>query len=88
MRNSWSGYCGRQAGTLVRHGNDALETVRKKIRKDLNTRQRLKLKDDAFYSLLEREEGLATDSMTRCLEWFDLHPELRAGPYRMKESFH
>lgn len=31
---------------VVRMANDALETVRKKIRKDLNTRQRLKLKDD------------------------------------------
>jgi len=71
---------------VVRMGNDALETVRKKIRKDLNTRQRLKLKDDRFI-LLEREGRLSTDEHDKMLEWFDLHPELELA-YRMKESFH
>lgn len=71
---------------VVRMGNDALETVRKKIRKDLNTRQRLKLKDDRFI-LLEREGRLSTDEHDKMLEWFELHPELELA-YRMKESFH
>jgi transposase len=71
---------------VVRMGNDALETVRKKIRKDLNTRQRLKLKDDLFV-LLEREGRLTTDEHNKMLEWFELHPELELA-YRIKESFH
>lgn len=71
---------------VVRMGNDALETVRKKIRKDLNPRQRLKLKDDRFI-LLEREGRLSTDEHAKMLEWFELHPELELA-YRMKESFH
>src|SRR5690606_27201163 len=71
---------------VVRMGNDALETVRKKIRRDLNTRQRLKLKDDRFI-LLEREGRLSTDEHDKMLEWFELHPELELA-YRMKESFH
>ncbi len=71
---------------VVRMANDALETVRKKIRKDLNTRQRLKLKDDRFI-LLEREGRLSTDEHDKMLEWFELHPELELA-YRMKESFH
>lgn len=71
---------------VVRMANDALETVRKKIRRDLNPRQRLKLKDDRFI-LLAREGRLSTDEHAKMLEWFELHPELELA-YRMKESFH
>lgn len=71
---------------VVRMGNDALETVRKKIRKELNARQRIKLKDDRFI-LLEREKTLTDEERNKMAEWFELYPEL-ALAYRIKESFH
>jgi len=71
---------------VVRMANEALESVRKRIRKELNTRQRLKLKDDRFI-LLEREHNLLPEQREKMLCWFELHPELELA-YRAKESFH
>lgn len=50
---------------VIRMANEALESVRKQIRKGLNTRQRLKLKDDRFI-LLEREHNLSLDQREKC----------------------
>lgn len=71
---------------VVRMANEALESVRKRIRKELNTRQRLKLKGDRFI-LLEREHNLLPEQREKMLCWFELHPELELA-YRAKESFH
>ncbi|MAG68330.1 MAG: ISL3 family transposase [Pseudomonadales bacterium] len=71
---------------VVRMANDALEGVRKRIRKGLNSRQRIKLKDDRFI-LLEREHNLSPDQREKMQHWFELHPELELA-YRAKESFH
>jgi len=71
---------------VIRMANEALEAVRKQIRKGLNTRQRLKLKDDRFI-LLEREHNLSLDQREKMQSWFDLHPEL-AMAYEAKENFH
>lgn len=73
-------------GHVIRMANEALESVRKQIRKRLNTRQRLKLKDDRFI-LLERERDLSPEQHEKMQFWFDLHPEL-ATSYYDKENFH
>lgn len=70
---------------VVRMANEALEKIRKEVRKGLNTRQRLKLKDDRFI-LLERERRLTPTDKDKMQAWFGLHPQL-AQAYRAKESF-
>lgn len=54
---------------IQRMANDALEKLRKRIRKDLSTRQRLKLKDERFL-LLKRQHDLTGRDMDRMREWF------------------
>ena len=60
---------------IQRMANDALEKLRKRIRKDLPARQRLKLKDERFL-LLKRQHDLKGADMTRALEWFRQFPQL------------
>jgi transposase len=71
---------------VIRMANEALESVRKQVRKGLNSRQRLKLKNDRFI-LLEREHNLSPEQRQQMQSWFDLHPEL-AMAYEAKENFH
>lgn len=60
---------------IQRMANDALENLRKRIRKDLPARQRLKLKDERFL-LLKRQHNLNGPDMQRALEWFRQFPQL------------
>ena len=70
---------------IQRMANDALEKLRKGIRKDLPARQRLKLKDERFL-LLKRQHGLKGKDMERALEWFRQFPQLGEA-HALKEGF-
>lgn len=70
---------------IQRMANDALEKLRKRIRKDLPARQRLKLKDERFL-LLKRQHDLKGADMTRALEWFRQFPQLGEA-HALKEGF-
>lgn len=71
---------------VVRMANDAMERVRKMIRKELPTKQRLQLKDDRFV-LLSRRENLSDKALEKLEQWSELHPALGAA-YNAKEAFH
>lgn len=70
---------------IQRMANDALEKLRKRIRKELPTRQRLKLKDERFL-LLKRQHDLTNENMARALEWFHQFP-LLGEAHALKEGF-
>ena len=70
---------------IQRMANDALEKLRKRIRKDLSTRQRLKLKDGRFL-LLKRQHDLTGRDMDRMREWFQQFP-LLSEAHALKEGF-
>ncbi|MDX2299938.1 MAG: ISL3 family transposase [Xanthomonadaceae bacterium] len=70
---------------IQRMANDALEKLRKRIRKDLPTRQRLKLKDERFL-LLKRQHDLHRNDMARMLDWFQQFP-LLGEAHALKEGF-
>ena len=70
---------------IQRMANDALEKLRKRIRKDLPARQRLKLKDERFL-LLKRQHDLKGADMERALEWFRQFPQLGEA-HALKEGF-
>jgi transposase len=71
---------------VLRMANEAVEKVRKAIRKTLTVRDRLRLKDDRFV-LLARERSL-TPAQRQLLDgWTHQFPEL-ATAYRVKEAFH
>jgi len=70
---------------IQRMANDALEKLRKRIRKDLPTRQRLRLKDERFL-LLKRQHDLNGNEMDRMLEWFRQFP-LLGEAHALKEGF-
>lgn len=70
---------------IQRMANEALEKLRKRIRKDLPVRQRLKLKDERFL-LLKRQHDLKGTDMARALEWFHQFPELSEA-YALKDGF-
>lgn len=71
---------------VVRMANDGMEKVRKAIRKGLEAKDRLKLKDDRFV-LLTREKSLSDQDRAKLRKWTTLFPALGAA-YRAKESFH
>ncbi|MBU2782322.1 ISL3 family transposase [Acidithiobacillus caldus] len=71
---------------VVRMANDSLEKVRKTIRKELETRDRLKLKDDRFV-LLAREKNLDDKARAKLEMWTEMFPVLGAA-YKAKEAFH
>lgn len=71
---------------VVRMANDGMERVRKAIRKGLETKDRLKLKDDRFV-LLTRERSLSEADREKLRKWTALFPALGAA-YRVKEAFH
>ena len=71
---------------VVRMANNAVEAVRKTIRKGLTTHHRLKLKDDRFV-LLSRLANLNFNEQEKLKEWSNLFPALGAA-YRAKEEFH
>lgn len=71
---------------VVRMANDAVEKIRKAIRKTLTIRDRLKLKDDRFL-LLARERNLTAEQSQLLEDWQQQYPELVTA-YRVKEAFH
>ena len=70
---------------IQRMANDAIEKLRKRIRKDLSARQRLKLKDERFL-LLKRQHDLDPAAMARMLAWFQQFP-LLGEAHALKEGF-
>ncbi|TAK51334.1 MAG: ISL3 family transposase [Gammaproteobacteria bacterium] len=70
---------------IQRMANDALEKLRKQIRKGMPARQRLKLKDERFL-LLKRQHDLAAADMQRAMAWFSQFPELGEA-HALKEGF-
>jgi transposase len=70
---------------IQRMANDALEKLRKRLRKDLPARQRLKLKDERFM-LLKRQHNLNEAEMQRAFEWFRQFP-LLGEAHALKEGF-
>ena len=71
---------------VLRMANDAVEKTRKAVRKTLNTRTRLKLKDDRFL-LLTRWDKLSAAQQDVLTGWARDFPALGAA-YRTKEAFH
>lgn len=70
---------------VVRMANNAMESVRKQVRKSLDRKDRIKLKDDRFI-LLARKHNL-TDKQLETLErWMEQFPVLGEA-YKAKESF-
>ena len=70
---------------IQRMANVAMETVRKQIRKEVSTRQRLKLKDDRFL-LLSRLHDLNQQQCETVKGWIEGFPRLGAA-YDLKEGF-
>jgi transposase len=71
---------------VVRMANDSIERLRKAIRKGLDTKTRLKLKDDRFI-LLSRRHNLTERQLDKLEQWIELYPALGAA-YDAKEAFH
>jgi transposase len=71
---------------VVRMANNAIEAVRKTIRKGLDTRTRIKLKDDRFV-LLSRYSNLDSNQRGKLELWSKQFPLLGAA-YVAKERFH
>lgn len=71
---------------VVRMANDSIERLRKAIRKGLDTKTRLKLKDDRFI-LLSRWHNLTESQREKLEQWTALFPALGAA-YEAKEAFH
>ena len=70
---------------VLRMANDGLERVRKRIRKGLDNKTRMKLKNERFI-LLQRREVLTADEDRQLRKWAELFPELGAA-YAVKEAF-
>lgn len=70
---------------IQRMANDALEKLRKQLRKGLSARQRLKLKDERFL-LLKRQHDLDGKAMAQMLAWFEQFPQLGEA-HALKEGF-
>jgi transposase len=71
---------------VVRMANDGMERVRKRIRKTLDDRTRLKLKDGRFV-LLKRRETLSVEQTAKANKWFEMFPVLGMA-YEAKERFY
>ncbi|HUO43548.1 MAG TPA: ISL3 family transposase [Burkholderiales bacterium] len=70
---------------VCRMANEAVERVRKAIRKGLDTRTRLKLKDERFV-LLKRRKSLSPSDQEKLNKWGTLFPALLTA-YEAKERF-
>lgn len=70
---------------VVRMANEGMERVRKQIRKTVDDRTRLKLKDERFL-LLKRRDSLDDESLEKIQRWFEMFPQLRMA-YEAKERF-
>lgn len=70
---------------VERMANDALEKVRKAVRKGLTTRHRLKLKNDR-HLLLTGFDRLSAAQQDTCKAWFEVYP-LLGQAHAAKEGF-
>jgi transposase len=71
---------------VVRMATVAMESVRKAIRKQLTTKERLQLKDDRFV-LLSRQGNLSDFGLKKLSKWDEVYP-LLIKAYETKERFH
>lgn len=70
---------------VVRTANNALEAIRKKVRRELTTSKRIKLKDDRFI-LLSRGANLNSNQIMTLNNWVNEFPILHEA-YKAKEQF-
>ena len=70
---------------VVSMANNALERVRKRVRKALDAKTRIKLKNERFV-LLKRRNNLTDKELIKLKEWSELFPELGIA-YKLKEQF-
>jgi len=70
---------------VLRMANEGLERVRMRVRKSLDDKTRIKLKDDRF-TLLKRKNKLTEEQKIKTSKWFSLFPELGVA-YEAKERF-
>lgn len=70
---------------VERMATEAVEKVRRAVRKAVSTRQRLKPKNDR-HLLLARFERLSADKQAVCQQWFDAFP-LLGQAHGAKEAF-
>ncbi|RJO61073.1 MAG: ISL3 family transposase [Dehalococcoidia bacterium] len=71
---------------IVRMASEAMESVRKKLRADLTTKQRRRLKNDRF-TLLKRRHALNDKERLNVDIWSKAYPLLGAA-YELKEAFY
>jgi transposase len=70
---------------VVKLAQEALEKVRKNLRKDLSNKERITLKNDR-YLLLKRNKSLDEFQRIILYDWFEKYPVLQRA-YILKESF-
>jgi transposase len=70
---------------VVRMANKGMERVRKQIRKTVDDRTRIKLKDERFL-LLKRKANLDEEGIEKTQRWFAMFPQLGMA-YDAKERF-
>lgn len=70
---------------VVRMANEGMERVRKQIRKTVDDRTRIKLKDERFL-LLKRRDSLDAEGLEKIHRWFEMFPQLGMA-YEAKERF-
>jgi transposase len=70
---------------VVRYANDAMDEIRKRIKRGLTVAQKRALKGDRKLMLMRRHD-LDAMSQIKIQTWFDQFPELGAA-YRLKETF-
>lgn len=70
---------------VVRMANEAVEKVRKRVRKSLDNKMRLKLKNERFV-LLKRHHDLTEADKKNLVKWTELFPDLGVA-YSLKERF-
>lgn len=71
---------------VVRMANDAIERIRKRIRRELEPKTRIKMKNERFV-LLKRRHELTDDEKEKLQAWSRLHPAL-ALAHEAKESLY
>ena len=70
---------------VVRMANEGMERVRKQIRKTVDDKTRIKLKDERFL-LYKRKENLTDEDVVKVQKWFKMFPQLQLA-YEAKERF-
>jgi len=71
---------------VVRMANDAIERIRKRIRRELEPKTRIKMKNERFV-LLKRRHELTDDENEKLQAWSKLYPAL-ALAHEAKEGFY